>query len=182
MSRATDTQNLQVDAAGVADGGFEVGTVLGGVIRKAVRDVDVSRRNIQMAEEVFFHEESVRLRVRRAKAFVFVEIEGDDRAETHARFTMKTDELSIERERGGTCRESQHRRLARFRAYLNQVGYLPGNRLRGGLFVGVKPGRDHLSLVWRACAQSRHAWPWRRRAVCEHLRESWAELSRRTRR
>ena len=58
--------------------------------------MDVSRGDIEMTEEIFLHEEPVGLQMIRAEAFVFVEIEGDDRTEAQAFFAMQADQLRVE--------------------------------------------------------------------------------------
>ena len=116
MAGAADTEDLKIDAAGRTDGRFILGAMTRRVFGHPVRDMDVSRGDIEMPEEILLHEEPVGLRMVRAEALVFVEVERDDRAEAQAFFAMQADQLRVEGQGRGARRQTQHRRLARFRA------------------------------------------------------------------
>ena len=103
VTRAPDAEDLQIDAAGITDGRFVVGAVLRGVLREAVRDVDVIRRDVEVTEEMLFHEEAVGLRMVRAEAFILVEVERDHRAEAHSVFAVQADEFRVEGQGRGAC-------------------------------------------------------------------------------
>ena len=72
-----DSQQLQVNAARLPDGSI-VGA--GGSLRVggvSIRDVDVFRRHVDMAEQLLPHEEMVGAGMLRRKALVFIQIEAD---------------------------------------------------------------------------------------------------------
>ena len=104
---AAETEQLDIDAAGVEDTlfvtaafGVEIGRGAVGHVRAGWVDVDV-------AEKIFPHEIPVGLVVRAGETDVFVEVERGDAAEIEALVAVEPDEFLIEAERGAPGGEAE---------------------------------------------------------------------------
>ena len=73
-------------------------TILLHILRfdRAVGDVDVLRRDVDVVEEGLLHPAPVALRVVRLHGIIFIEIEGDDAREVEAGLAVEADQLAVE--------------------------------------------------------------------------------------
>ena len=106
VPRATDAQDLQINPAGGADGGFVVGASHRGVGADTRRYVGIFTRDVDEAKKVLLHEITVGLGMVTREAFVFVEIEGHDVPEAEACFAMQPDQLRVQGQGGRTRRQA----------------------------------------------------------------------------
>src|SRR5262249_33250853 len=90
MAVAADSEKLQVDTAGLANGllVFFTGRI-GVASQRGLLHVNAGSRNIHVSEEMVLHEGVEALGVRRSDAEVFVEIEGDDPREIEMLFAIE---------------------------------------------------------------------------------------------
>ena len=144
MAVAADAKELQVDPAGSADC-LLVGRAVSVVIapHAAIRDVNVARGHVHVAEEVFLHEVAEALGMRGGQAEVFVEIEGSDVREIERAGLMQADEMLVEANHGVAGGEAESER----RFFLDGAG----DKLRGLLV--------HFFVV--ALQDDQHAQPFR---------------------
>ena len=98
---AADAEELQVDAAGLADGvfvGFAVVVVV--ATDGAIGDVDVVGIDVDVGEEILLHEMMETLRMRGGEAEVLVKIESDDLGEIERAGFVETDEFLVDGDHG----------------------------------------------------------------------------------
>jgi hypothetical protein len=129
---AADAQDLEVDAAGLADGLFIGGAVLIVIAADgAVGNVDIARIYIDAREEIFVHEMMEALRMCGGKTEIFIEIKSNDAGEIERALLVERDELFVDADHGAAS--GQAKRQSRFFAYR------AGNELSGlkANFFGV---------------------------------------------
>ena len=111
VSIAADSEYLEVDATGVADGLF-VGAAVALVIARdgAVRNMNVGRGNIYVSEEILLHEVMETLGVSGREAQVLVQIESDDLGKIERFLAMQTYQLFVHSDRGAAGRQAEAQR------------------------------------------------------------------------
>jgi hypothetical protein len=111
VSRAADAEDLQIDAAGLVDGPLVSRAVIeDGIHRhRAVRQMDVLRRDVEMLEQLLLHEAEIALAVVASQTVVLIEIEGDDILEAEALLAVEPYEFTIKGNRGAAGGQAQHR-------------------------------------------------------------------------
>src|SRR5260370_34060285 len=97
---AADAENLQVDAAGIANSLFVGGAILlVASLDRAIGDVDVGGRYVHMREKILLHEIVKTLRMACWEAQIFVQVEGDDAREVQFLFAVQADQFLIHLQR-----------------------------------------------------------------------------------
>ncbi|MEY3458023.1 MAG: hypothetical protein RL215_1180 [Planctomycetota bacterium] len=102
VTSASDTKNLNVDAAGGRDSTFVFAAVISDAIHRygAIGHVGLSFGDVNVIEEMFLHEPDVALHVFGLHGVVFVKVEGDHVAEGEAFFAVEPDQFGIDTGRG----------------------------------------------------------------------------------
>src|SRR5258708_15584512 len=101
---AADAENLQVDAARIANGLFVGRTILMVVsLDGAIGDVDVAGRHVHVSEKILMHEMVKTLRMVRREAQVFVEVECDDPREIQFLLVVQANELLVHSKHRASC-------------------------------------------------------------------------------
>src|ERR1700686_1590078 len=105
---AADAQDLQVDASRIANALFVGGAVLAIVFfQRAVRNMNVGRRDVHVRKKVLAHEVGEALRMVGGKSQVFVQIEGDHARKIERLFPVQANQLLIHAEGRATGRQAK---------------------------------------------------------------------------
>ena len=107
-----------MDAADILDPLFVTRTLGCEVIGVAVEDIHVLFADVYVAEEVIPHEAVITLRVLFRQVHILVHIKGDHIAERHLSCFVQFNQGFVHAKRRTTGRETEHKRLALFRAKL----------------------------------------------------------------
>jgi hypothetical protein len=147
VSGPSDAEQLQVDAAGPREGPLVGVAKRADVIRPegAVRDVNVGRVDVDVAEQELVHEAAVALQRRRLHGVVLVEVEGDDVGKGETLPAVKSDQLAVDGHRRRSRGQAQHALPPSLGAVTDELGDLAGQR--GACRVGFfkDDGGDPLS-------------------------------------
>src|SRR5205823_48349 len=98
MAVGADSQDLQIDPAALLDAllvPFAKGAIVG---RGSGWNMNVLRRDVDVAEKMFVHEVVVGLGVRDVQADIFVEVEGGDVGKIQFTFFVEAYQLLVEAE------------------------------------------------------------------------------------
>ena len=110
MPRPTDAEELKIDPPGLGDlflvplaggGDFPAGN-------RAVRDMDLAFRDVEMIEQMLAHKAAIAPRVVRRNRVIFIEVEGDDVAKAQAFLAMETRQFLVDKNRRRSRGQSQH--------------------------------------------------------------------------
>ena len=120
--------------------------------QRAVGNMAVLGRDIDLVEQVLAHEPHVALQLVRLHRVVFVEVERDDVLERQALFAMQAHQFVVHADRRAAGRQTEHAVATFSRTLTNQVGDLFGDR-----YVGLSRMRKHAhSEFARAAPEDRY--------------------------
>ena len=130
VARLADAEQLEVDAARLLNRGLvRVAEGRNLVAReRAVGDVDVSRVDVHVGEEVLPHETVVRVEARGPDRVVLIEVEGHHAGEREPVVAVHVDQLAIHADRSGTTGEPQHSTATACRFLTDDRGDPRGDR------------------------------------------------------
>jgi len=114
MPGAADPQELQVDAAMLADATLVFLTVcMHGVRRhRAARQVHVGRIDVDVVEEMLPHEAVIALKLMRLHWPILVEVERDHVSDRASRLSVQADEFVVDTHRRAAGGQPEHASLA----------------------------------------------------------------------
>ena len=94
---AADSQQGDIDAAGLLDLAFVIATVIGNGFQSnaAVHDVCVVGRNVDVIEQMLTHPAMIALELVGSQSVVFVQIECHDAAEVQLASLVQRDQLTV---------------------------------------------------------------------------------------
>ncbi len=105
-----EAEDQQVHAPGARDAALVPRTLGGGVVRRAVEEVNPPRGEVHVIEEMPLHERAVAARVVSRNPEEFIEVEGGDPREVGAAGRRECHEVVIEPDRRAPRRQPQHQR------------------------------------------------------------------------
>ncbi len=145
---AADAQKLDVDAAGLVDSGFVAAAMIGHLVgrNRAVGNVDVVARDVDVVEEMLVHPAVVALQGLRVEAVVFVEVKGNDVGEVETFVAMHANQIAIHADGCRAGRQSEHGAAAFSSALAEHIGDGQG-RVMGQLLVRF----EHIAGDFSAC-------------------------------
>jgi len=145
---AADAEDLQVNAARLSDCPLVALAPAKDLraLHRAIGDVHVSGRNVDVAEQLLVHEPPVAFGVRAGQPVVLVEVERDHVLEAQSLLPVPADQLAIKAHRSGPGRKAEHCGAAG-----PVIASNDGRNLRrhdgGGLVgIGVDHGADAFTL------------------------------------
>ena len=111
VPRPPDAEELEVDAAGLADRLLVAGDLVLHLRRGGCRRAEMwtcSAGNVELGEQVLPHEPMVGVEAPRVHRVVLVEIEGDDVPEAEPLVAVQADQLAVDADRRGAGGEPEH--------------------------------------------------------------------------
>ena len=130
MARLADAQELEVDAARLLNRGLvRVAEGRDLVAReRAVGNVDVSRADVHVGEQILPHEPVVGVNARGLDLVVLIEVEGHHLREGESLTAVHVDQLAIHADGSGAGGEPQHRPATGCRSLTDDRGDSGGDR------------------------------------------------------
>ena len=154
---AADAEELEIDAAGVADGALVRRALRGHVLLAAgaVGDVDVRRRDVHVVEEVLLHEAPVALQRLRCHGPVLVQVERHRVAEREAFLAMEPHQFLVDALWRGSGGQAKHRVASLRGTFAEQGGDLRCHRATGRRAGGVHAHGNAFAASRRRCVERR---------------------------
>src|SRR5262245_51558490 len=139
MSRSPDAEDLDVDAAGLANRGFIFRAVVVDFVNpgRAIGNVDVLAADVDVIEERLEHPAAIGMRIVTGHRMVFIKIEGNQLRKIEPGILVQADQLAIETHWSRAGRQPKQGRFSRRVVFANEPFDDQGG-MSGGIGTSVK--------------------------------------------